>query len=198
MGHRSSKQLEEAPSQAIISQTVHSNNLSILNVKMKIFFVIALAMYFPRSVVLDVDCSDNSITVPDISTDCLDEFNNAVTNGNIADFYTRCASTTDTLSARCSLCCTTDCSTFGLENTAQDLDGDSKDFTYVDDIASCKAACDNVSGCTAFEFNHAGEEDVSGKSKCGTYTGGASDLMTSNSWNQTKGYQKATWTSCII
>ena len=34
-------------------QTIHLNNLSILNLKMKIFFALALVIVFPRSVVLD-------------------------------------------------------------------------------------------------------------------------------------------------
>jgi len=51
-GHRSSKQLEESPSKETIFQTVHLNNLSILNFKMKIFFALALVIYFPCSVVL--------------------------------------------------------------------------------------------------------------------------------------------------
>ena len=34
-------------------QTVHLNNLSILNLKMKIFFALALVIVFPRDVVLD-------------------------------------------------------------------------------------------------------------------------------------------------
>jgi len=56
MGHRSSKQLEEAPSKAIIFQTVHSNDLSTLHIKMKILFVLALVIYFTWSVVLGDDC----------------------------------------------------------------------------------------------------------------------------------------------
>merc|ERR1712141_947551 len=147
MGHRSSKQLEEAPSKAIIFQTIHLNNLSILNLKMKIFFALALVIVFPRSVVLDADC-DSGDTVPEISDDCLSEFNNAVDNGKFED------DSDDTFKDRCSLC------------------------------------------CTAFEYNHAGEESY----KCGTYTGGESDKLTTetggNSWS-TEGYQKSTWTSCF-
>merc|ERR1712141_986972 len=88
MGHRSSKQLEEAPSKAIIFQTIHLNNLSILNLKMKIFFALALVIVFPRDVVLDADC-DSGDTVPEISDDCLSEFNNMIVNGNMAAFYSR-------------------------------------------------------------------------------------------------------------
>merc|ERR1712088_294779 len=109
MGHRSSKQLEEAPSKAIIFQTIHLNNLSILNLKMKIFFALALVIVFPRSVVLDAD-RDSGDTVPEISDDCLSEFNNAVDNGKFKDdFESRCDDSDDTFKDRCSLCCTTEC-----------------------------------------------------------------------------------------
>merc|ERR1711910_56598 len=72
-------------SKAIIFKTIHLNNLSILNLKMKIFFALALVIVFPRDVVLDADC-DSGDTVPEISDDCLSEFNNAVVNGNMAPF----------------------------------------------------------------------------------------------------------------
>ena len=52
------------------------------------------------------DC-DSGDTVPEISDDCLSEFNNAVYNGNFEGaFESRCASD-DTFKDRCSLCCTT-------------------------------------------------------------------------------------------
>merc|ERR1712083_109956 len=120
MGHRSSKQLEEAPSKAIIFQTVHLNNLSILNLKMKIFFALALVIVFPRDVVLDADC-DSGDTVPEIPDDCLTEFNNAVVNGNMSPFYGRCNGE-DAFKNRCSLCCTTECPS-GFKNMANDLGG---------------------------------------------------------------------------
>ena len=84
----------------------------------------------------------------------------------------------------------------GFKNIANDLSG-SQEFTELGeaDITKCEAACNDRSGCTAFEFNHAGEENY----KCGTYTGGVSDILTintgGNSWS-TEGYQKSTWTSC--
>ena len=84
----------------------------------------------------------------------------------------------------------------GFKNIANDLNG-SQEFTELGeaDITKCEAACNDRSGCTAFEFNHAGEENY----KCGTYTGGVSDILTintgGNSWS-TEGYQKSTWTSC--
>jgi len=191
MGHRSSKQLEEAPSKAIIFQTVHLNNLSILNLKMKIFFALALVIVFPRDVVLDADC-DSGDTVPEISDDCLTEFNNMIVNGNMAAFYSRC-NAEDAFKNRCSLCCTTECPS-GFKNMANDLGG-SQEWTEGEGITTCEAACDARSGCTAFEYNHAGEENY----KCGTYTGGVSDILTENtggnSWS-TDGYQRSTWTTC--
>merc|ERR1711874_276825 len=101
----------------------------------------------------------------------------------------------DAFKNRCSLCCTTECPS-GFKNIANDLNG-SQEFTELgaEDITKCEAACNDRSGCTAFEFNHAGEENY----KCGTYTGGVSDILTintgGNSWS-TEGYQKSTWTSC--
>jgi len=191
MGHRSSKQLEEAPSKAIIFQTVHLNNLSIHNLKMKIFFALALVIVFPRDVVLDADC-DSGDTVPEISDDCLTEFQNAVVNGNMSPFYGRCNGD-DSFKNRCSLCCTTECPS-GYKNIQNDLNG-SQEWTEGEGITTCEAACDARSGCTAFEYNHAGEENY----KCGTYTGGVSDIVTENtggnSWS-TEGYQRSTWTTC--
>jgi len=55
-GDSSSKQLEEAPSKAIIFQTFHLNNLSTRYFKMKIFFALALVVFgFTWSVVLGVN-----------------------------------------------------------------------------------------------------------------------------------------------
>ena len=52
------------------------------------------------------DC-DSGDTVPEISDDCLSEFQNAVVNGNLKDaFLDRCGSD-DTFKDRCSLCCVT-------------------------------------------------------------------------------------------
>ena len=52
------------------------------------------------------DC-DSGDTVPEISDDCLSEFQNAVVNGNVKDaFLDRCGSD-DTFKDRCSLCCVT-------------------------------------------------------------------------------------------
>jgi len=190
MGDSSSKQLEEAPSKAIIFQTVHLNNLSILNVKMKIFFVVTLVIYFPRSAVLgDVDCETVDPKAPVIADDCLSEFDNGYTN-----FKDRCVFE-DAFKNRCTLCCTSACPS-GFTNIANDLHG-TQDWTVLGEegIDKCEAACITRSGCTAFEYNHAGEENY----KCGTYTGGESDKLTTdnggNSWS-TEGYQKTTWTSC--
>ena len=83
----------------------------------------------------------------------------------------------------------------GFTNIANDLSG-TQDWTWGEGIDKCEAACNARSGCTAFEYNHAGEESY----KCGTYTGGESDKLTTetggNSWS-TEGYQKSTWTSCF-
>ena len=52
------------------------------------------------------DC-DSGDTVPEISDDCLTEFNNAVVNGHIESmFYGRC-NAEEAFKNRCSLCCTT-------------------------------------------------------------------------------------------
>ena len=51
------------------------------------------------------DC-DSGDTVPEISDDCLTEFNNMIVNGNMAAFYSRC-NAEDAFKNRCSLCCTT-------------------------------------------------------------------------------------------
>ena len=51
------------------------------------------------------DC-DSGDTVPEISDDCLTEFQNAVVNGNMSPFYGRCNGD-DSFKNRCSLCCTT-------------------------------------------------------------------------------------------
>ena len=52
------------------------------------------------------DC-DSGDTVPEISDDCLTDFNNGVGNGHIGDiFYGRC-NAEDAFKNRCSLCCTT-------------------------------------------------------------------------------------------
>ena len=52
------------------------------------------------------DC-DSGDTVPEISDDCLSEFQNAVVNRNFEDaFLDRCGSD-DTFKDRCSLCCVT-------------------------------------------------------------------------------------------
>ena len=53
------------------------------------------------------DC-DSGDTVPEISDDCLSEFNNAVDNGKFEDdFESRCDDSDDTFKDRCSLCCVT-------------------------------------------------------------------------------------------
>merc|ERR1712141_988303 len=64
-GHgRSSKQLEEAPSKAIIFQTFHLNNLSTRYFKMKIFFALALVVFgFTWSVVLACDNDGDCVGV---------------------------------------------------------------------------------------------------------------------------------------
>ena len=52
------------------------------------------------------DC-DSGDTVPEISDDCLTEFQNAVDNGHIESmFYGRC-NAEEAFKNRCSLCCTT-------------------------------------------------------------------------------------------
>ena len=52
------------------------------------------------------DC-DSGDTVPEISDDCLTEFNNAVVNGHMESmFYGRC-NAEEAFKNRCSLCCTT-------------------------------------------------------------------------------------------
>ena len=82
----------------------------------------------------------------------------------------------------------------GFKNMANDLGG-SQEWTEGEGITTCEAACDARSGCTAFEYNHAGEENY----KCGTYTGDWSDIVTTNTggnaWS-TEGYQRSTWTTC--
>ena len=82
----------------------------------------------------------------------------------------------------------------GFKNMANDLGG-SQEWTEGEGITTCEAACDARSGCTAFEYNHAGEENY----KCGTYTGGVSEILTTNTggnaWS-TEGYQRSTWTTC--
>ena len=81
----------------------------------------------------------------------------------------------------------------GFLNLPQDLHGTSQDFTSGSgSIENCEQACENRSGCTGFEYNHGGDENF----KCGTYTGGDSDILSNNSWSS-DGYQKSTWTTCI-
>merc|ERR1712001_435826 len=72
MGHRSSKQLDEAPSKAIIFQTVLLNNLPIRHFKMKIFFALALVTC---SVVLGVDGATKNVAIPKPGTACTDKIN---------------------------------------------------------------------------------------------------------------------------
>ena len=77
------------------------------------------------------------------------------------------------------------------------MSGSSVEWTELGEagIGNCEAACNDRSGCTAFEYNHAGEENY----KCGTYTGDWSDIVTTNTggnaWS-TEGYQRSTWTTC--
>merc|ERR1712141_550155 len=67
MGHRSSKQLEEAPSEAIIFQTVLLSNLPIRYFIMKIFFALALVTC---SVVLGVDGSCMAFSTDGVTCPC--------------------------------------------------------------------------------------------------------------------------------
>ena len=77
----------------------------------------------------------------------------------------------------------------GFTKTSQDLSGVGQEWSYPGDtLDSCATECRNRPGCTSFEYNHAGNEAVSGMNKCGTYTGGAANLRTS---------QISQWTSCI-
>ena len=82
----------------------------------------------------------------------------------------------------------------GFKNIANDLNGSSKEWTEGEGIDKCGDACNARSDCTAFEYNHAGDENY----KCGTYTE-IWPLVTTNTggntWS-TEGYQKSTWTSC--
>merc|ERR1712110_417020 len=187
MGHRSSKQLEEAPSKAIIFQTVQSNNLTILYLKMKIFFVLASLIYFPCSVVLDMnDCGSG------ISDVCQSEWDD---KESVWKFYERCDAEggSNPLRWSCSLCCpdsncdaTCGC---GFTKTSQGLSGEGQEWSYPGDtLDSCAAECRYRIGCTSFEYNHAGNEALGGMNKCGTYTGGAANLNPS---------QISQWTSCI-
>merc|ERR1712226_574278 len=171
MGHRSSKQLEEAPSKAIIFQTVQSNNLTILYLKMKIFFVLASLIYFPCSVVLDMnDCGSG------ISDDCQMEWDDKESEEK---FYERCDSEggSNPLRWRCSLCCPdSTCDAVcgcGFSYTPEGLDGTGKTFTNPGEgIDNCATDCRARDGCTSFEYNHEGDEGF----LCGTYTGGSDNL----------------------
>ena len=75
----------------------------------------------------------------------------------------------------------------GFTYTSSDLDGWTKEFTFPGEgIENCRNACLDRTGCTGFEYNHAGDEGY----KCGTYTGGDSSIEDK--------IQKSSWTSCIL
>merc|ERR1719410_465519 len=61
----------------------------------------------------------------------------------------------------------------GYEFTPKDIDGTGKEFSFPSEgIENCRNECFDRNGCTGFEYNFMGNEDF----KCGTYTGGASNL----------------------
>jgi len=150
---------------------------------MKIFFALALAC----SVVLGLDdCGAGQ------SDDCISEF-----DADEDAALTRCEEEggSNPLRYRCSKCCpdsncdaTCGC---GFTKTTSGLGYDGQSWSYPGDtLDSCATECRNREGCTSFEYNEGGDEAVGGLNKCGTYTGGSANILTTD--------QKATWVSCII
>ena len=86
--------------------------------------------------------------------------------------------------------CDTRCSC-GYSYVSKDMDGTGKKFIYPGKgVKNCAAACKEREGCTGFEYNVGGNEGY----KCGTYTGGASNL---GKVRATTG-QHSTWDSCVL
>jgi len=70
----------------------------------------------------------------------------------------------------------------GYAHTLKNVNGKGKKWSWPgESIQDCKRTCDKRSGCTSFEYN-------AGTHKCGTYTGGKSNVY---------GTQKAAWTTCL-
>ena len=56
---------------------------------------------------------------------------------------------------------------------AGNMDGERKQFTSPGEgVEKCRDTCDQIVGCTGFEYNDSGSENY----KCATYTGGESNL----------------------
>lgn len=73
----------------------------------------------------------------------------------------------------------------GFKYISSDLEGNGKSFSFPGQgIENCANTCRLRGGCTGFEYNHDGNENY----KCGTYTGGHSNI---------NGPLKSGWTSCI-
>ena len=74
----------------------------------------------------------------------------------------------------------------GFTYISSDLGGSTRVFSSPGEgIENCRNACLDRTGCTGFEYNHAGDEGY----KCGTYTGGDSSIEDDS--------QHSSWTSCI-
>jgi hypothetical protein len=74
----------------------------------------------------------------------------------------------------------------GYDATPYNLDGAGKQWSEnpANTVTGCASICNQRYGCTSFEFNKGGDENY----KCGTYTGGSSNVQ--------RGLQTSTWQSC--
>ena len=74
----------------------------------------------------------------------------------------------------------------GFKHISFDLNGEGKSWSNTrKGIDICAYTCRQRDGCTGFEYNNDGSENY----KCGTYTGGDSNIEAT--------VQSSSWTSCV-
>jgi len=76
----------------------------------------------------------------------------------------------------------------GYQYTSKDIDGKGKSWSFPGKgVQKCAAVCNRRRGCTGFEYNWKGNE----RYKCGTYTGGKSNLKGRRTGGHTN------WNTCV-